>query len=90
MGKKVILYLFQLYGWTVIIFLCSYRFSWLYVAAAVTICLLVGGLLFLFLFPRNVSLSSNMEHIIPDAFYSNLTEPAYLILFIGVSLHILL
>lgn len=46
----------------------------LYVILAVGICLVVGGLLLFFLYPRTIKLNSNMPNLTPDYLYINTSQ----------------
>jgi len=53
--------------------LCFVVFSVLYVAVAVTLCFILGGLLLFFLFPRTVNLSSTQPVLRPTNIYINVS-----------------
>ena len=53
---------------------CSLYYRKLYVILAIGICLVIGGMMLFFLYPRTINLNSSMPNLTPDYLYVNATE----------------
>jgi len=68
---------------------CLVVFRVLYVAIAVALCLIAGGLLLFFLFPRTVNISSSQPTLHPTNIYLNVSaKPKFLFMTVTVRFHI--
>ncbi len=53
---------------------CSHCYRKLYVILAIGICLVIGGMVLFFLYPRTINLNSTMPNLTPDYLYVNTSQ----------------